>query len=76
MKIKIHKKFKINQKGGNYMEDSVELMKQIEVFEKKAMRLLHKKTEVIELEESLMDVVAAAERNGIKKGVLIMSAIM
>lgn len=58
------------------MEDSVELMKQIEAFEKKAMRLLHKKTEVIELEESLMDVVAAAERSGLKKGVLMMAAIM
>lgn len=58
------------------MGDSTELLKQIEIFEKKAANILHRQTEIIELEEILMDVVAAAERNGIRKGVLLMTAIM
>lgn len=58
------------------MEDSIELLKQIEIFEKKATDIIHNQNEIIKLEESLLDVIAAAERNGMRKGVLLMATIM
>ncbi len=57
------------------MEESAEILKNIEVFERKASELLHKKSDIIELEIVVMDIVAAAEKNGFRKGVMLMAAL-
>ncbi len=58
------------------MGDSIELVGALERFDMKAKELLHNNNDIIILEELLSDIVVAAEKSGIKKGVLMMVSTM
>lgn len=55
------------------MGDSAELTRALEKFDVKAKELLHN-NDIIILEELLSDIVVAAEKSGIKKGVLMIAS--
>ena len=58
------------------MGDSTELVGALERFDMKAKELLHNNNDIIILEELLSDIVVAAEKSGIKKGILMVISAM
>lgn len=53
-------------------EDTPELKEKMEILEKRMNELLHSKDDLIDLELLLVDIIAAAEKNGIYKGIFRM----
>ena len=58
------------------MGDSAELMGALEKFDVKAKELIHNNNDIITLEELLSDIVLAAEKSGMKKGILMTVSAM
>lgn len=53
-------------------EDTPELKEKMEILEKRMNELLHSKDDLIDLELLLVDIIAAAEKSGIYKGIFRM----
>lgn len=58
------------------MGDSAELIGALEKFDSKAKELIHNNNDIITLEELLSDIVIAAEKSGVKKGILMVASSM